>query len=400
MFELFLMCQPLDTYWKAYDINWQGQFKCGNDRIPIMLSVVLNFISDFYAILLPMFLVQKLQMSRKQRIGLVILFSFGMFTVMTGAVRIYYLNKVTTQYKPGPHASDTTWLGWPVNAWTDVEAHLAILCACAPALKVLFKKKIKTPLTSAVTTARRSTVSLYQRSIPSKRQSWRSLLHMRTPSPTEGMQQTSERSTPDLMCHGSKRLEIVHVQSDRCLQPVTHQDWRQQYERDLEKGPGDQVIEVDKSVLAFPPRIWGSPDSHASTCKAMKRESRETTFTDLSSRRRTTFIDVSRGTTFNDVESLSDFENEEKQEVIRVEEEEVREDRDEEIKKEPEVTVQEDKGSEDKAEAEQEATETSEEYLPVYVSASLLPALRSIESWEHGLETVRETDAEMTSDER
>lgn len=61
-----------------------------------------------------MFLVRKLKLSTKKRIGLVNLFSLGILTVGTGVARIYYSDKVTTNYKPGLHTHDVTWFGWPL----------------------------------------------------------------------------------------------------------------------------------------------------------------------------------------------------------------------------------------------------------------------------------------------
>ena len=111
---LFLICHPWDSYWRGYKPTYTKPFKCGDERFPILLSVVLNCTSDVYATVLPMFLVRKLKLSTKKRIGLVFLFSLGILTVGTGIARIYYSDKVTTNYKPGLHTHDVTWFGWPL----------------------------------------------------------------------------------------------------------------------------------------------------------------------------------------------------------------------------------------------------------------------------------------------
>ena len=111
---LLLICRPTESYWKSYSPTYTKHFTCGDERFPVLFSVVLNVVSDIYATVLPMILVRNLRISKKQRIGLTILFSIGTFTVCTGAVRIYYLNMVTINYKPGPHTHDITWQGWPL----------------------------------------------------------------------------------------------------------------------------------------------------------------------------------------------------------------------------------------------------------------------------------------------
>lgn len=111
--ELMLACRPLDAYWKSYSLTYTKSFKYADEHVPIVLSAAVSVFSDIYASVLPMLLVRRLRLSRRQRISLFVLFSAGLLTAGTGAVRIYYLDKVTTNYQPGPHTHDVTWLGWP-----------------------------------------------------------------------------------------------------------------------------------------------------------------------------------------------------------------------------------------------------------------------------------------------
>lgn len=113
LLELMLVCRPLNAYWKSYSITYKGHFTCADEHVPIVLSAAASVISDIYASVLPMLLVRKLRLSRRQRIGLFVLFAAGLLTAGTGIVRIYYLDKITTNYQPGPYTHDVTWLGWP-----------------------------------------------------------------------------------------------------------------------------------------------------------------------------------------------------------------------------------------------------------------------------------------------
>ena len=51
-------------------------------------------------------------------------------------------------YQLGPNSHDLTWDGWPTFPLTDVEAHLAIVCASLPALKALFQRQSITTVSS------------------------------------------------------------------------------------------------------------------------------------------------------------------------------------------------------------------------------------------------------------
>src|SRR2546423_1073466 len=112
--EVMLACRPLNAYWKSYSPGYMTKFTCINEHVPLVLSAVVSSVSDIYASILPMLLVRKLRLSRRQRISVFILFSFGLLTACTGIARSYYLFKVTINYQPGPHTHDSTWLGWPL----------------------------------------------------------------------------------------------------------------------------------------------------------------------------------------------------------------------------------------------------------------------------------------------
>ena len=75
-----LICQPLSAYWESYQFGYQKPFKCidGNALTPII--GVLSIVSDIYAVVLPFFMLRHYQLDvpRRQRIGLNIIFSLGL----------------------------------------------------------------------------------------------------------------------------------------------------------------------------------------------------------------------------------------------------------------------------------------------------------------------------------
>ncbi|EXJ57948.1 hypothetical protein A1O7_05371, partial [Cladophialophora yegresii CBS 114405] len=140
--ELVFVCRPLVSYWKSYSTDYNRKYTCGNEQIPIVFSAAASVFSDIYASLLPMLLVRNLNMTSRQRLGLYVLFSAGLLTAGIGVARLIFLVKVTTNYQLGPTTHDVTWNGWPTFALTDIEAHLAIICASLSALKALFQRRM------------------------------------------------------------------------------------------------------------------------------------------------------------------------------------------------------------------------------------------------------------------
>lgn len=159
-----LVCRPLPAYWNSYNPKYSRSYQCGNERFPIVFSAAASVFSDIYSSVLPMSLTARLSLTTRQRIGLCVLFSAGLITAGVGCARLYFLLKVTMNYQPGPRTHDITWEGWPTfvisplscedftltlaKALTDMEAHLAIICASVPALKVLFKRQVSHQLSN------------------------------------------------------------------------------------------------------------------------------------------------------------------------------------------------------------------------------------------------------------
>ncbi|KAI1619107.1 hypothetical protein EDD36DRAFT_50452 [Exophiala viscosa] len=140
--ELFLICRPFPSYWESYSPTYTKKSTCGDEKPPFVFSAAASVISDVYSSVLPMMLIRNLNLSRKQRISLYALFSAGLVTALIGIGRAYVFIHVTTDYQPSLHTHDISWWGWPLLALTDIEAHLAIIIASLPALKVLFKRHL------------------------------------------------------------------------------------------------------------------------------------------------------------------------------------------------------------------------------------------------------------------
>ncbi|KAJ9626856.1 hypothetical protein H2204_009872 [Knufia peltigerae] len=146
LIELFVICRPLKSYWESYNPLYTNKYTCGNEHIPFIFSAAASVTSDIYSSVLPMMLARTLHMTRKRRFSIYALFSAGLLTAGTGIARLIVFIPVTTNYKIGPHTHDVSWLGWPLLALTDIEAHLAIIIASLPALKVFFRRRLSGPL--------------------------------------------------------------------------------------------------------------------------------------------------------------------------------------------------------------------------------------------------------------
>ncbi|KXL48519.1 hypothetical protein M433DRAFT_63063 [Acidomyces richmondensis BFW] len=137
-----LACQPLEAYWKSYNLihPYTHPYKCIDGNVLSPFVGTLSVISDIYAVILPMVVLRDYQLDvpRRQKIGLRIIFALGLLVAGAGIARTYYLWKIN-------HTYDTSWTGFDLFAWSLVECQLAIICACAPSLRALLRRYFSGP---------------------------------------------------------------------------------------------------------------------------------------------------------------------------------------------------------------------------------------------------------------
>ncbi|KAK8011888.1 hypothetical protein PG989_000148 [Apiospora arundinis] len=118
-FDIIFQCWPHDKRWlqnpdyecspKASDINY-------------WTTILLNIFTDVIIICLPIFMVYKLQMKLKQKLGFMAIFALGIFIVIASIIRAYYSKRYETM------------LTCTVSM---VETAIAIIAASLPTLRSL-----------------------------------------------------------------------------------------------------------------------------------------------------------------------------------------------------------------------------------------------------------------------
>ncbi|KAF2400162.1 integral membrane protein [Trichodelitschia bisporula] len=134
---LFLGCRPISVFWNQVNPFWVHEhpdFKCFNEAANLLAASAFSIIQDFIACGMPLILFWKLQLPFRQKVVLAAIFGVGFFTCITSIIRIVYI------YRLFYVTYDVTWVAGEIWLWTGVEAHVAIICASAPALKAFFRQ--------------------------------------------------------------------------------------------------------------------------------------------------------------------------------------------------------------------------------------------------------------------
>ncbi|CZT14580.1 uncharacterized protein RCC_00556 [Ramularia collo-cygni] len=134
----FFICQPLEALWNIMTPGFDKSFTCIDSAAFTLASGVLGTVSDGYAVALPCLMLRNydLDASRRQRVALNVVFGLGLLVSGCGVARTYWLWK--TNHTLGP-----TWNNFELLAWTIAECQLGVICACAPAWRVFFRRYLR-----------------------------------------------------------------------------------------------------------------------------------------------------------------------------------------------------------------------------------------------------------------
>ncbi|KAK3373147.1 hypothetical protein B0T24DRAFT_527497 [Lasiosphaeria ovina] len=127
------VCWPVDFYWLEPTGTLRGA--CMDKGAVTFSNAALNIVSDLVLIAVPVPLLWRLQLPRRQKIVLVCLFGGGAFACVTSIVRLHALYTIAV----APPAEQSV-KGVDIAIWSSIEINVGIICASLPALKPVADK--------------------------------------------------------------------------------------------------------------------------------------------------------------------------------------------------------------------------------------------------------------------
>lgn len=121
------MCIPIKYFWGI------GEGKCMNKLIFWFTNAALNITTDIVIFAFPMPLIKTLQVARKQKIALTVLFACGAFVCIISIVRLKSLYAISISTDIPLNSVDCA-------LWSCVEVNTAIVCSSVSTLKPLLAK--------------------------------------------------------------------------------------------------------------------------------------------------------------------------------------------------------------------------------------------------------------------
>ena len=141
-------CQPINAFWDQLNyvkLAKGFKYKCFNEGADIFAAAVISTFQDFITAILPTFIYWNLQIPKRQKVALFVIFAIGYSVVAFGVMRSYYSWQVFFE------TYDVTWVVWDCFIWALLELYIGAICANIPASKVFFQIvfRIKTSTTES-----------------------------------------------------------------------------------------------------------------------------------------------------------------------------------------------------------------------------------------------------------
>jgi hypothetical protein len=127
----FVFCIPVHDFWT---LNRSIHDKHCLPEGPVWYSnAAMQILSDIVIMILPLPVVSKLQLPRKQKMGIILVFCVGVFVIATSSARLYELSLMVD-------GDDLTKTNAEAAVWSSLETNISIICACMPPLHPLISR--------------------------------------------------------------------------------------------------------------------------------------------------------------------------------------------------------------------------------------------------------------------
>ncbi|KDN63874.1 putative CFEM domain-containing protein [Colletotrichum sublineola] len=132
LFMQIFQCIPFSYNWDG----WKGDFgphSCLNMNVLAFVAAGVSISHDIIILLLPIPLLWHLNMGLRSKLSIFIMFSLGIFILITSCVRLRYITLFTRSLNP-------TWDFTDPLIWSGVEVSVSMIVVCLPTMRILLKR--------------------------------------------------------------------------------------------------------------------------------------------------------------------------------------------------------------------------------------------------------------------
>ncbi|KAJ5197938.1 uncharacterized protein N7498_007055 [Penicillium cinerascens] len=121
----FAFCSPVSAFWSGSKLSVQKH--CLPTGPVWFTNAGMQIFTDVVILVMPMFILSKLKLPKRQKAGIMVVFGVGIFVIATSSARLYELVNMVND-------RDFTKTNQKAAVWSSLEANVSIICACLPPL--------------------------------------------------------------------------------------------------------------------------------------------------------------------------------------------------------------------------------------------------------------------------
>lgn len=135
IFVQIFQCTPINFIWEGWKKGEFGPYKCIDINALGFATAASSIAQDIAIIVMPLPLLARLNVSRRCKLGIMIMFSLGVFVLITSCIRLWSLYSFGESVNP-------TWDYTDVIVWTGLEVAVSIIVTSLPAIRVLINRRM------------------------------------------------------------------------------------------------------------------------------------------------------------------------------------------------------------------------------------------------------------------
>ncbi|KAH3919270.1 hypothetical protein HBI56_101940 [Parastagonospora nodorum] len=128
VFGSIFACVPVRAFWTR-----EPGAKCIDQFSMWFTNAAMNIVTDFAIIILPIPVIQSLNLGRRQKVALISIFAVGGFVCIVSILRLHSLVAISNSVDP-------TYDNPPAATWSSVEINVGIICSCLPLLRPILTR--------------------------------------------------------------------------------------------------------------------------------------------------------------------------------------------------------------------------------------------------------------------
>ncbi|ERF68929.1 hypothetical protein EPUS_09506 [Endocarpon pusillum Z07020] len=192
-----------------------GYSRCSGRLHPLDVVInAINILSDFYILVLPLFVISKLHMQRAKKFGVSAVFLTGFLACVSSIAGLAYRIKTWK-------SEDISWWIGPMLLCSLTEINIGLIVGCMPVLPVLFQHEKGLKFVGKYFSSLRSDIHSLRNILRTKRSSDdEKESHLRAPPPELGLHHPLKDSGSSFASTPKEDGKLAHDETS-CYEPVT-----------------------------------------------------------------------------------------------------------------------------------------------------------------------------------